>query len=505
MSNRFSFLVFSCLATILVLLWHGYQFGRNDQVETLPYVLKLANPQLYPSDFFLENLSFKIPNERWAFAMFLKPFIRVLPLAVLFLHIFFLWLLLAGLFKITYAILRKQTLAWLVVLASMLPGYMITLGDVDVYYNTFQGGNIALAFATWALYFAVFRKHWLAASLLFALATPFQILVALNFFIWLGLYLLYQTVIQKVDLKVLLGYGFLYLLTGGLYFIAVVVQKEMNTCGIDSKTYFDVIFDFRNTHHFLIETFPFKRTLVFVTMFLIGLWIAGRGYRTVFVLLAIAALLLCIYIPVTSFLRIANVASFQFFILTGHLKLLAFALIVYGVLKTVNVFVNPGSKMVLTVVLMLFITAGILRATYQPFDISSKQLKQNPEIDICIAAKSLTPADALCLQPFSFSAYKYYSQRSSYVEFKASLHQRCGITEWMRRLAVVYGISPAIKEKGFHLQNIADTHYNSLSTEKWEQLKSEGITHFIYPNAFKPETACELLYKNSEYVLYRLL
>ena len=76
----------SLVLYLILVLRYGYEFGRSDQVEFLPYALFINDNTLYPFDFFVRGISSLIPNERTFTVYFLSIFREYLEPACFVLH-----------------------------------------------------------------------------------------------------------------------------------------------------------------------------------------------------------------------------------------------------------------------------------------------------------------------------------------------------------------------------------------------------------------------------------
>ena len=59
---------------IVVLAFHGYTFGENDQIEQLSYSNYLIDNSLYISDLYIQSMAKNVPNERYSVALLLSFF-----------------------------------------------------------------------------------------------------------------------------------------------------------------------------------------------------------------------------------------------------------------------------------------------------------------------------------------------------------------------------------------------------------------------------------------------
>src|SRR5690606_31723375 len=63
---------------------------------------------------------------------------------------------------------------------------------------------------------------------------------------------------------------------------------------------------------------------------------------------------------------------------------------------------------------------------------------EDAEVRISRRAAELTPVDAVFVVPYSFTAFRWYAQRSLYVDYKAMLHQQPFLGEWYARIQAIY-------------------------------------------------------------------
>ncbi|MDB9883333.1 hypothetical protein OAD66_09405, partial [Bacteroidia bacterium] len=74
MSGRLHFVGLFLITFLMLFLRWGYQYGSGDQVEILPYALKIQNSDLYTNDLFIYHLSDTPFNQRWAIGHLLSWF-----------------------------------------------------------------------------------------------------------------------------------------------------------------------------------------------------------------------------------------------------------------------------------------------------------------------------------------------------------------------------------------------------------------------------------------------
>jgi hypothetical protein len=127
---------------------------------------------------------------------------------------------------------------------------------------------------------------------------------------------------------------------------------------------------------------------------------------------------------------------------------------------------------------------------------------KNDAVDISEKAAALTPEDAVFIVPIDFSAFRWYSKRSLYVDYKALFHQEDFLREWSRRIENIYAYGLKEKQGGFDIHVFSKTLLEEpslISTDYWKKL---GITHILStsPNI----KTLKLLYSNNTYSIYSL-
>lgn len=152
------YLIILILAAIALFV-HGYQFGVSDQHIFIPYILKAADPALFPND-----ILFSQPS---ASASLFYPIMGHLSLyfdlQLIFLigFLIFQYLFFIGIYKIAIKLLKNSYLAYLSLLPFVLPKFIG--GTATFTFDTFFGyRSIGLIFFIFFLGFLLERKYYLA-------------------------------------------------------------------------------------------------------------------------------------------------------------------------------------------------------------------------------------------------------------------------------------------------------------------------------------------------------
>jgi len=124
------------------------------------------------------------------------------------------------------------------------------------------------------------------------------------------------------------------------------------------------------------------------------------------------------------------------------------------------------------------------------------------EVDISEQAGKLTPDSAVFIIPVDFTAFRWYSKRSTYVDYKAMFHQEEFLTEWYQRIQNIYAYSLKEKEAGFDIHIFSASLLEEPSSISIDYWRSIGITHII-STASEIKTL-KIVGQNGTYFIYSL-
>lgn len=501
-------ILFAIFAWSLLILRFGYRYGTGDQVELLSYSLFLHNPFLYHSDFFIQGLHASVPNERTFAAYLLLPFVNNLELSCFVLQFFSTVMLLLGLHKLARCFTSNKYTAALAVLVTLIPLNNFSLGNVELYSECFQASGLSVAIVAWALYFFL-NKKYLFVSAAMACATFVQLLDGLDVMMVLWVILLIEVFYNRATWQTLAKFTAIYSFSVGIYLLLVFLQKNADA-GITNEQLFQILFEFRHPHHYIFATFPKFRTAVFFLLVLLSLPYFQLKSRVVFQFICIGIVGVVFYALAVDVFHTVFIANFQFYQITQWLKFFGAVAVLgfvgIGIKYTIPVIkqrVLRRSLVLLSVACWLVIIFFNRSLPYQvPYQLFS--LKNTDDmIAICRQIKQATPQNAVFIQPFENTELKFYSQRSSFVDFKANVRNKLFVTKWAERLKLVYGITPDMPAKGFALQQTADSVFYSLNKSQISELKQKGVTHVLTSRA-APFQFGNLILANQSYAVYQL-
>lgn len=499
-----------CFAsTVLLLFRHGYTFGSGDQSEMLPYAKYLSDNSLYPFDFYIQSIAASVPNERYIFSWFLSLLEQNLNWAVFGLHFVATMFLVLGLYRFAQKKLDTEGGRWLAVLAPVLLLYDVNLGGNELYYNAFLPSYAAQVFGLWAFVYAIQGKVIPVFGLLM-LTTYVHPLIGVQ--LWLLINLSFFTILyiernKTSFLSVLIANG-LYLTTGGLYILKIKTGYDLNS--VSTQDFLDII-TFRAPHHYFPHTFPLRNWLILAVPFGLG-WYFSEGFlRFIFRWIILGTL---VYLVGIYFFKNPTPLSTQWFATTVWLKTFSFILVinVLEALLTKTSFhtktLEPKSLILNGLIVLGFLSTVFMTPQYRlfkqkPYDFPFFKT-DNFEVNISKLAKEYTPKNALFLIPSDLSEFRFWSERSNFIDYKATNHRQAAFSEWYKRIQNVYKISLADRLKGANLTALANQHFQELKESDFLNFaKNQGVTHVLtYRNVvlnFKK------VIENEKYTIYQIL
>jgi hypothetical protein len=490
---------------LLVLFHWGYQFGRSDQAEVLPYALYLHDHSLYPKDNFIQDVKNEVPNERYVFSLILSLFADHMEAACFILELIFTLILLWGMFHFARLFIKNDLLCWLAVMVLMLVKFDITLGGNTIWYSYFIPSMPAKAIAIWGLIF-FFRDKWTSAFVLFSASAFLQPLVGLQLAIICITVLFIELFVDKKPLRINHIFPRLFFeLTAGVY-IFLIFWNSFNSSvtKAEHKQFFNIEFAYRGAHHYMPSSFPWQNYIWLVPLFLFAFFYYRKISRTMWLFFLFDFLLLLLYTIGVQWLHFGYVAALQWFKTTVWLKYFSVIAIMILLDKNIPFLKKTSIKNIYYSVIYIVAVLALVLIIWFPeknpwgfnFDFG-QQKTTDPLIACSIKAKELTPQNALFIQPLNSSEFKYYSQRSSYVDFKANVRAPRQVINWFARLQELYGLKAIPNYPDKQILTDSKSYYLSLTGEQLHKLADEGVQYMLTYSEYK--TNLPVIYQNDEY------
>ena len=489
----------------IVLVYQGYQYGQGDQSQILPCIWAMGHAPDYTCDFYVQSYLQAGFNERSIFHFLFRFLGYQFPWIVWVWHLALSFALIFAWIRITSFFIKNISFQWLTLAMILVIGFHTSTGSNEIYYNSVIPSLAAKAAGSWAL------VYWLTSrftrwSLLLILATLLQPLVGLQLFILTVLAyildLLAKKFFQAFPWRAVFYYlpwrAFLYYLVVIVPFFILLIRN--NGSEGEPSVFFDII-QFRLSHHFFASSFGILHLALFFIFSLLAIYLARERLRWFIVLILFGCL---VYEIGTEYAQVPLVLYTQWWKTTIWLE--AFAFIGIGIylekLFSPNSIINRFPFIVPAVLLLMVSVYRLgIRDVKPPYMFPwSKEVSD--EVDISLQAFQNTPADAVFIVPKEFTAFRWYSKRCTYIDYKAMLHQQSFLNEWYRRIKSIYQFGKEEKEGGFDI-NIFSYYLlhepSPMSIEFWKKL---GITHIVSTNP--GVKGLTLVARNGQYAIYAL-
>ena len=464
----------------------GYEYGRNDAMQTQAYAIFLNSPDLYPHDNYLQGIHTKVPNERFAFSYLLSLSGDYLELMCVVMHVlvtllqFLLW------YKIGRMFIKTDYLIWLALLVIFVPLYGVNLGGNELYYNSFFVSSLVKLMGLFGV-FQLLKERYTLALLIFGLATLLQPVIGTQLFVTCAGVLFFGKILGAIQMKWWRWFAgvFAFILTGGLWVIFLKFFFEDK--GITNTQFFEILFEFRSPHHYLPMEYGWINYLIIIPLIIFGTIFYLIRNKKIGLFFLISWLGMLVYFVLVEGFSEINAASLQWFKMTIWME--AFSVIaLFSILEKKLKFLQEKILAQIAFPVLACVGAGVLyvlifsRSLFfwnVPFDFGN-QRQTEVEANISYLINKKTAEDALFLHPINFTTLKVYGERSSMVDYKVLVHRKVAMADWYQRIDDVYGVDVDSREVGLELFDLADENYRNLSEIDIKNLREKyGITHFI--------------------------
>lgn len=447
--NSLPILGYAVLVAALFLFVRGYQFNTDDQAEHLPQVYQQLNPELYPNDYFV-NASNEIFTVRHFYEKLVLFVAETIGLE---------W----GLFWLTFACIALTAYSfarigehwfvnrWSVLFAPVLAlivFYGFTVGGNHVMYSSFISSTIAKGISAFGLLQFV-REKKLFGGLLLGLATLFQPLVGLQLFLILGAV---ELLVRK-NLKSTIGLGVSYLAVAAFILVPVFQRQFVGGIEYDKELYYDILYRFRNHHHYLPSLFPVTHYIKFFGLLILGVlsWFFAKPQdKKLFLGFSFFAIMgMLIYWVGLEYLNVFQIGKVQWFKTTiwvnafSCIVIAGFAGELFSGLLPISKwkrFTLPLSFVGAFVLLLAITNSRFLPEKFQhKFMVGDRIYTDLEKMHFWIAEHTAVNASFL-VSPDN-NAFACQAQRSMPIHFQAIIHEPFFMLPWYEDFKSVYGVS----------------------------------------------------------------
>jgi hypothetical protein len=482
---------FSVLMALAFLFWRGFIVNTADQGEHLPLVYKLLQPDLYPNDFYVQAASgiFTIRYYYVHLLGFLGRFISMEALC----------------FGLNVLCLTAAVWAWIKLAryfgAGRVGGFIAPFFIFFLFYGWTVGGNaiqypllisstFAKALAPWALYSAL-RSRWLLAGVLLGLAGLFQVLVGLQLALAIGALLMLHRQWKafgqfSLSFVVFIAPMLLPILCRQFFVDTPVGDGEMS-----STFYYEILFKWRNPHHYLPTLFSFGSYIKLIVLATAGIFCARlisrrEDFRKLVAFGGMLIIGLIIYTIALEWLGIDAIGKLQFFKTTIWLQAFSAMTISIWIERMLRKYVDiRGIQGIALALPVLWILQSHFRYdTPLSFDHRTDEQKELTELHRWIADS--TPVEALFATYATNESFICEARRSQYVAWNPIVHEPWFLLQWYERFGAMYGQPFANADYKGTLQR-ADANFARTS---WRDF---GCTHLLIGSGVMVELPHQVL------------
>ena len=453
----------------LLIFAHGYVYGYGDQMDFMPYALQIQGTVGYENDFYINCIKGHL-NERWFIAHALAGIPeRAWPLLFIALHFLASLVLIQGMLKFCkYAglVLWAQ---WAVIGTCLVLLYHRNLGGNELYYNMVTPSLLAKSIGIWSLWYASQQAKWRAAWCCI-IATYIHPVAGAQVFLLS---------------MILIGNSgrILFILTTLTFVLPYLLPLYFQLDQVTENVSLAEVMQLRNPHHFMPSHFGWSNIRLLSPLYLFGTALAYKLDRPLFNIMAFIIAGCLMYVLL---LGINPELSYktQWFKSTIWLKFFSLLIIARWLNQRIRDY--PKLSFLHHPILVIGIFMAVLVMVIRHSRFASYTFPRTPPTaDQLVAreAKSVSQPEDVFLVPANFTAFKYYSRRSTWVDWKAIPHQSTCLSLWADKIKLAYGLNTGYQGDLNTIYSQSNRYLGELSPEGKLHLKSLGVTYLI----FRPE------------------
>ncbi|MFZ1678233.1 MAG: DUF6798 domain-containing protein [Saprospiraceae bacterium] len=479
-----------------VLIYQGYQYGQGDQTQILPCLWAQDHPGTYAADHYVQHYLSSGTNERTIFHFLLRHIGYDQPWLVWIWHALSAIALILAWISIASFFIKNKVLVWLCIGLILTLGFHTSIGSNELYYNLFIPSLPAKALASWAFYYWLKEKYFKWSALLI-LAGYLQPLVGLQIFLLTGIVLVVAKTMKGNGKSIPWRFILIYLIASLPWYYALA----KNNGGHTDPVAFMNIMEFRLSHHFFASYFGGFNLLLGAIFAMICILFYSGKMKWIFITIVIG----CVGYEIgVELLRWPLALYTQWWKTTIWMEAFAFVA-VFAQIEKID-FLNTISqrmKLVVPLLLLAFVSLYRLSGLFSPKpDDMFPWSSASDDIDISEMANKATPDNAVFIVPPDLTAFRWYSKRSLYVDYKAMIHNETFLKNWYERIGNVYDYDLESKKSGVNFSSHAAEILSSPSSVMIAKWKNVGITHLI--SSASSIDGLELVGHNHSFSLYKI-
>jgi hypothetical protein len=439
--------LYSLLLAVCFLLVKGYYFNTDDQAEHLPQVYQILDPDLYTKDYFVPY-SNSITTVRYYYEQLM---LAVDPVFGIELFSFLLTLLCItviarSVMGISESFFPKTTAKWMAPILVLFVFYGFTVGGNHITYPSLISSTLAKAFAVFS-FWKFLQGKYLLAGLTLGFGALFQPLVGLQ----LAMLLVgTRFLLHPKELKPLVQFSFPFVAVACLILMPVLLRQG-DQKALESGFYWEVLFRFRNYHHYFPSLFPIGHFAKAIGLAAIGLFsfafLKSKMNRFYFVFVGLGMVGMLAYALGLEMNVLPQIGKTQWFKTSIWIGLLS-AVGVAGFLvqlPKVSWMINrilPGSLILFglsTAGLVLLLNSAFIPNSAGKYMIGNREVPDIEKMHQWIEGE--TEKDILVLVPPNDNSFSCQAKRSIPIHFTAIVHEPKFMLDWYDRYSKIYGVS----------------------------------------------------------------
>lgn len=467
--HRAALWAYALLIASMFLLLRGYQFNTADQTEHLPQVYAQLDPTLLKGDYFVEAAmeDFTVRHFYEKLALLLARTIG-LEWGAFLLTVLCITAPAWSFAQMAWHFFRNR---WAVLLAPVLVltvFYDFTVGGNHITYNILISSTLAKAMAVMSLV-QVLRGRWLISGLLLGAASLFQVLVGLQLILVLTVVIPF--VARKERVRSVLSAWLGYLPVALFVLVPVFVQQFIETYEYDRELYYDILYRFRNYHHYLPSLFPWEHYMKFLALLGLGLMcqlFLHPDDRRLYPALVVAVLFgMVVYTIALEGLGINAIGKLQWFktsIWAAGLSAVMLAGLLGTLLQSLfpSEMIRPRMLLVGSMLLSISILVIITNSAWLPSRFDGRYMVGNRNLTdlerMHAWIEKNTDKDALFLVPPDNTSFACQAKRPMVVHFHAIVHTPRFMLPWYEDITEFYGVN---------INDIANKNARTLAMERY--------------------------------------
>jgi hypothetical protein len=330
------------------------------------------------------------------------------------------------------------------------------VGGNHLQYTQLLCSTLAKGLASFAL-LHFFRKNYYLTFILLGIATLFQLLVGLQLFIVIVLYCI---IVSNKSILTIIQYVFLYLITSAYILFPVIYQYLTQTSSTGSQLFYDVLFNIRNPEHYRIEATPVLHLLAFLCFYILGMIILLRSSvnhkKTILFFITITTFFcfiqfISIRIEALHFLVAAQWYKSTIWIIALLSCVITIALTAdrrpdnrFEVLgfRFQSKLSNVNYQLSILIVLIAFVLFNSKKVPIAQIQ-GKYQIGNYQKSDLTLMHEWIfdhTPKDAVIISFPSDHSLLCEAKRSMPIEFRAMIHDKQYMNEWMNEVKNIYQV-----------------------------------------------------------------